>query len=164
MNPMRIGSIFFLEVAKILENSQFVLYNEYMATVILFSNPTTTKRLRSAKMLKKDLANTIANKIRDEFRSVHLSGQLLDSINVSIDDEGNCQVEIPPQIYDIGYYKRYGIIKHISQDSYAMDVDITGGFSGLHKDFLMNCVKRAITEWAANSGIKHMNIDFSLVK
>ena len=135
-----------------------------MATVILFSNPTTKKKGKSGNRLKRDLADTIANRIRNEFRSVHLSGQLMDSINVTIDDEGNCKVKIPPQIYDIEYYKRYGVIKHISPDSYAVDVDIQGGFSGLHKDFLINCIKWAITEWGVNSGIKHMSIEFSVVK
>ena len=163
MNPMRIGSIFFLEVAKTLENSQFVLYNKYMATVNMLPAPKPSKKKKSIRELKKSLAELLADQFRYEFQSVHLSGQLLRSINVSVDDEGNYQVEIPPQIYDVGYYKKYGIIKHISQDSYAIDVNITGGFSGLHKDYLAHCLNRAIMAWAAQNGITKMNMDITRV-
>lgn len=104
--------------------------------------------------LKESLANILADTFRDEFKAVHLSGQLLRSIKVTRDDVGNYMVEIPPQIYDIAYYRRYKVIKTVSSDSYAIDVNLTGGFSGLHKDYVSRCLSNAISRWAMNNNLK----------
>lgn len=105
----------------------------------------------------------MANLFRNEFKSVHLSGQLLKSIKVKMDESGNYQVEIPPQIYDIAFYRKNKVVRHISQDSYAYDVNFSGGFSGVHKDYVSRCLARAIQMWAAENKIK-LKIETTMVK
>lgn len=132
-----------------------------MANIGLLSAPETDSKTTDIEKLKESLANILAEQFRLEFKSIHLSGQLLRSIDVSTDGEGNYQVKIPPQIYDIGFYRKYGIIKNISPNSYAIEVNLTGGFSGMHKDYLAHCLNRAIMAWAATNGITRMNMDMS---
>lgn len=133
-----------------------------MASVNLLPAPKP-KRKKSISELKKSLAQILADQFRQEFQSVHLSGQLLRSITVSEDEDGNYKVEIPPQIYDVGYYKKFYVIKHTSPDSYAIEVNLTGGFSGMHKDYVAHCLSRAVMTWAATNGITKMNMDLSMV-
>ena len=64
-----------------------------MANIGLLSAPETDSKTNIEK-LKESLANILAEQFRLEFKSIHLSGQLLRSIDVSTDDEGNYQVKI----------------------------------------------------------------------
>ena len=105
--------------------------------------------------LEQSLAKILADEFRNEFRTIHLSGQLLKSIKVSKDDSDNYMVRIPPQIYDIAFYRRYKVVKNISTDSYAIDVNLSGGFSGLHKDYIQKCLSIAIQKWAMQNNIKY---------
>lgn len=148
---------------KKLENFIIIAYNMNMANVNLLPAPDVDSSTINIQTLKRSLANILADQFRLEFQSIHLSGQLLRSINVSTDEEGNYQVEIPAKIYDVGFYRKYGIIKHTSQDSYAIDVNLTGGFSGMHKDYLAHCLNRAIMAWASTNGITKMDIDISRI-
>lgn len=125
-----------------------------MAEVSLLPSSSNNSSEVGIETLKESLARILAEEFSEEFRAVHLSGQLLKSIKVSKDDADNYMVRIPPQIYDIAFYRRYKVIKNISTDSYALDVNLTGGFSGLHKDYVQKCLSRAIMRWAAQNNVK----------
>lgn len=94
------------------------------------------------------LAQKVAFYIKDEFKKefadVHFSGNLMNTILVYPGPENKWYVEIPAQVYDLKYYKKYGVIKYKNNDSYAAKVDETGGFSRQHKGYVENCIKRGI--------------------
>ncbi len=104
--------------------------------------------------LKESLARTIAQQFRGEFDKVHLSGHLRDSIVVRKID-GGWQVRIPPKMYDIGYWRKSGVLLYNKGNkSYASQVDVTGGFSGVHANYVERCINEGIIMWAAQNGIK----------
>lgn len=96
--------------------------------------------------MPKQLAVFIADAIRDEFETVHFSGNLAATIKV-YQNNGNWCVEIPAEVYDVVYYMKNKRVVHTEDKSYASEVDKTGGFSGKHKDYVDRCIKKAIYKW-----------------
>lgn len=97
--------------------------------------------------LKKELARLIVEAIQEEFRYVYLTKQLVNSIKINTFGN-NISIEIAPEIYDINYAIRYGVIKPGKrQGSYASEVDKYGGISGKHKDYLKKCIDKGIQKW-----------------
>lgn len=111
--------------------------------------------------LKDSFARILAEEFRKEFSVIFLSKQLYNSIRVFVDEDGRYHVTIPAQVYDIDFYRKRGIIKHIGTEGYSLDVNITGGFSSRHKDYVAKCIERTIYRWAGENGIKTMNIKMS---
>lgn len=111
--------------------------------------------------LKDSFARILAEEFRKEFSVIFLSKQLYNSIRVFVDEDGRYHVAIPAQVYDIDFYRKRGIIKHIGTEGYSLDVNITGGFSSRHKDYVAKCIERTIYRWAGENGIKTMNIKMS---
>lgn len=118
-----------------------------------------TDEQRNLLRLKLSFALILKEELRKEFEFVHFSKQLYNSIQIVPGDDGKIHVLIPPQMYDINFYKKRGIIKHISQNSYAMAVNRYGGFSGKHKDYIPRCIYNTIRRWQSenNISIKKMN-------
>ena len=142
----------FVKIRKRLEKIILIIYNILMASVLYLPSNAMVEsgsgnNAPDIQSLKESLAKILAEQFRNEFKSVHLSGQLMKSITITSDEEGNFIVEIPPKIYDIAFYKRHGVVKPISQDSYAFAINFTGGFSGLHKGYFALCVSHAIQIW-----------------
>lgn len=103
--------------------------------------------------LAQSFASILASVFREEFKAVHLSGQLMRSIKVEADGDGNYRVEIPPQIYDIAKFRKSGVVIPTSQDSYALKVNVTGGFSGTHKDYVERAIFAAFARWQQANGL-----------
>ena len=70
-------------------------------------------------------ANIIIQKIKDEFQVKHLSGNLVNTLEVVIAD-GNVQVVIPAKTYNMLKYFTQGVVVHTSHGSYASKLDTTG--------------------------------------
>lgn len=119
---------------------------------------------RQLKMLKLQLSLglLLKDEFKKEFQNIHLSKQLYHSIHVFAGDDGKVHVRIPAQMYDVNFYRKRGVIKHISQNSYAMAVNRTGGFSGMHKDYVSRCIYNAINKWKAENRIDIERINTSL--
>lgn len=100
-----------------------------------------------------DLASEIINGLKDEFAEVFLSGNLRDTIKVNI-NANSIVIDIPAEMYDIEKYKDEGVIIYSGNGSYAQAVNITGGFSGKHTNYLENQITNAINRWIKKHGLK----------
>lgn len=103
------------------------------------------------------LAKILVKNLKKEFANVHLSGNLAETIKLvqkRLNGKIYYEVQIPAQIYDIGLYRKRGVIVHTGAGSYADIVDSSGGFSGTHTDYVDRCIQKSIQEWARLSKIK----------
>ena len=94
----------------------------------------------------KILADLIAKYIREDFEEIHLSGNLMDTIMVTRTTLG-FDIDIPAFLYDINTYRKKGVIVYEQSGSYAQEVNITGGFSGKHVNYVERAIEKAIKEW-----------------
>lgn len=106
---------------------------------------------------KLKLARIIVKNLKAEFSVVHLSGNLANTISItkySSESQSGYDINIPAEIYDIPLYRRKGVIVHTGNGSYANEVDLSGGFSGRHKNYVDRCIQESIQEWLSLSRIK----------
>jgi hypothetical protein len=107
----------------------------------------------------------LKEELRKEFEIVHLSKQLYNSIQlVPSSEDGKIHIRIPAQIYDIALYRKRGVIKPISQNSYAWAVNRSGGFSGTHKDYVSRCIYSTIRRWQTENNIHIQKLNTSIRK
>ena len=100
------------------------------------------------------LAEKIKQRLKDDFKDTHLSGNLMETIEISHDGSGFL-VKIPAKVYDIlQFYKTGAIIYKEDKGSYAQEVNITGGFSGKHKGYVERAIDEAISDWIAENSFK----------
>lgn len=104
-------------------------------------------------ILLQKLAEKIKEKIRNDFKEVHLSQNLMNTISVSSTPTGFL-VDIPAEIYDLAKYYKEGVIIYTGNGSYAEDVDINGGFSGKHKDYIERAILESVNEWLAENELR----------
>lgn len=95
---------------------------------------------------KQVLAEYIVEELQNEFKQIHYSGNLAATIIIEETEDG-WRVEIPAQVYDLKFYNQYKAIWPKGTNSYANEVDITGGFSGKHKGYVDRCIANAISKW-----------------
>lgn len=96
--------------------------------------------------MKKVLAELIARNLKKNFEVIHLSGNLADTIFIEETLEGY-KVHIPAQMYDLKEWNKSKVIIYTDEGSYAQKVNITGGFSKLHKHYVEQSIFEAIDEW-----------------
>ena len=104
-------------------------------------------------ILLQKLAEKIKEKIRNDFKDVHLSQNLMNTISVSSTPTGFL-IDIPAEIYDLAKYYKEGVIIYTGAGSYAEDVDINGGFSGKHKDYIERAILESVSEWVAENELR----------
>ena len=109
------------------------------------------------------LANIIICKLQDEFQEKHLSGNLINTIEIIINDK-DIRIEIPAPTYNMLKYQQEGVIVHTNHGSYASKLDIEGSsfmiypnegtragsfriYPGNHQGFVDKVLKKAIQEW-----------------
>jgi len=108
-------------------------------------------------------------KIMDEFAIKHLSGNLMDTIEVEYGD-GDIKVVIPAKTYNMLLYQTKGVIMHTSHGSYASKIDEEGTHFYVyphgtrkgavlvhpnnHKGWVDKVIKEAIRDWL--SQLKNM--------
>lgn len=106
-----------------------------------------------AKDLEKDLAEKIAEELQNEFEMAHLSRNLMNTIVIRKTEKGY-EVEIPAIRYNIEEFRRTGqIIYDQGNDSYAEEVNVTGGFSGTHIGYVDLAISMAIHRWKNDNGL-----------
>lgn len=98
--------------------------------------------------------DAVAKNVKEEFRRIHLSGNLMDTLWVeklnigneeSISNEKAVVVHIPAVRYDIRRYREEGVVVHMPEEgSYAQAVNISGGFSHSHKGYVEEAITKAI--------------------
>lgn len=93
-----------------------------------------------------DLTNKINSKLKDNFAKIHLSRNLIDTIEIRRTNYGY-EIEIPAEIYDIRRYIDEGIVVYTGEGSYANEVNKTGGFSKFHKNYVEKAIFEGIAEW-----------------
>lgn len=94
---------------------------------------------------KERLANLIVENLKEEFSEKHISLNLVNTIQVYKTEKG-WAVEIPAEMYDINLYNKMGVINYTGKGSYADYVDKYGGFSKTHKNYIENCINKAIRQ------------------
>ena len=108
-------------------------------------------------ILLQKLAEKIKEKIRNDFKEVHLSQNLMNTISVSSTPTGFL-IDIPAEIYDLAKYYKEGVIIYTGAGSYAEDVDINGGFSGKHKDYIERAILESVSEWLAENELRSKEV------
>lgn len=107
---------------------------------------------------KLKLAKIIIQNLKAEFDKVHLSGNLANTITIkqyqNINGDSGFDIEIPAQIYDVVLYRKKGVVVYTGKGSYANAVDVTGGYSGLHTNYVDNCIRKSISQWLTLMGLK----------
>ena len=108
------------------------------------------------------LANTILEKLREEFANKHLSRNLINTIKIeSVGDEIN--IQIPAQTYDTLLFQSVGVVVHTGNTSYASALDKEGSEfyaypSGKkitprnHKGYIDKIINKALLEWSSLIG------------
>lgn len=83
------------------------------------------------------LANMVAEAVKDDFRRVHLSGNLMDTITVQKTEDGY-RIEIPAQVYDMKLYQTRKVIVY-KAGSYASRLNDQGSefFDYVHWRWVM---------------------------
>ena len=100
----------------------------------------------STKKYALELKNLIIKEFEKEFEKIHLSHNLVDTIKVEEMTDGY-YIDIPADIYDLTWYTHRNIIVYTGEGSYADEVDISGGFSGTHTNYVDNCIAKAMKKW-----------------
>lgn len=98
------------------------------------------------------LAQKIEDNIRKNFETVHLSGNLMNTINITMSETGFA-VEIPAEMYDIEKYLNEKVIVYTGEGSYAQKVNISGGISGKHINYVEYAITDAIYEWIKENNL-----------
>jgi hypothetical protein len=94
----------------------------------------------------KDLSIMIMNEIKADFEVIFYSGNLRDTLYVEPTGNG-VKVVIEAEMYDLLQYKKNSVIIYTGEGSYANEVDIKGGFSGKHQDYVIRSIQNGITQW-----------------
>lgn len=101
-----------------------------------------------------DLVRKIYAHLRAEFALIYVSGNLRDTIKVSKTETGYI-IDIPAEMYNKRIWKKEGVIVHLNNGkSYANEVDLKGGYSGKHVDFVETAINRSIKSFVIEQMIK----------
>lgn len=94
--------------------------------------------------LQKQVAQSIRNDIYQDFSLRHLSGNLMDTIRI-VHNEDDAQVVVPAIRYDLKEWNKREVIIFTPQEgSYANAVDIYGGFSRTHQNYVDRAIMGTI--------------------
>lgn len=98
---------------------------------------------------QKEIAQAIRNNIYEDFALRHLSGNLMNTIEI-IHNEEDARVRVPAIRYDLKEWNRSETIIYTPQEgSYANAVDIHGGFSRTHQNYADRAIIKAVREVCA---------------
>lgn len=109
----------------------------------------------------------ILDKIKAEFETKHMSGNLVNTIEVQNGPDG-ISIVIPARTYNMLMFQTKGVVIHTSHGSYASKLDKEGSQfyvypngtrkgskrvkPGNHKGFIDKVVDEAVNEWMAKQG------------
>lgn len=96
--------------------------------------------------IQRQLGTAIRNAIYQDFAIRHVSGNLMNTLEV-IFDEDVVKVRVPAVRYDQKEWnKNKAIIPQPQEGSYANEVDISGGYSRTHQSYADRAIGIAISE------------------
>ena len=96
-----------------------------------------------------ELAMAVQSAAEKDFERIFLSGNLRDTMSVRAAGDGAYELEIPAESYDIGEFRKTGVIVPLNDGtSYASEVDFSGGFSKTHIGYAERAVLDGIGQWA----------------
>lgn len=114
-----------------------------------------------------ELAMIIVKKLQEEFRIKHLSGNLVNTIQI-VNLQDRVQVIIPAQTYNMLLFQTKGVVVHTSHGSYASKLDKEGSSfmtypngsrkgsrrikPGNHQGYVDKIVDEAVNEWMKKDG------------
>lgn len=94
--------------------------------------------------LPSQLAENIKRKIAKDFSKVYLTHNLVDTMNVEA-RANQATLHIPAIRYDFKEWnKNKVVVHHLEWGSYANQVNITGGFSTFHKNYIDYAIEEVI--------------------
>lgn len=105
------------------------------------------------------LANYIKQEIERDFESKFVTHNLADTIKVyNTIREGDgtpyvC-VEIPAEMYDASLWKNKRALVFTGEGSYASEVDIKGGYSFSHKNYVQRAIDDAVDRFFAERNLE----------
>jgi hypothetical protein len=99
------------------------------------------------------LVNCIKNRLRENFETIHLSGNLINTIEVRRTTFG-FEIDIPAEMYDIPRFEKEGVIVYTGEGSYAQAVDVSGGFSKKHKGYVEKAIQEGINDFIKAKNLK----------
>lgn len=120
------------------------------------------------------LANIIIRMLNEEFKNKHLSGNLINTIEIEMGgDEIN--IRIPAQTYNMLKFQEKGVVIHTSHGSYASKLDEEGSSfmvypngekKGSHRvsprnhiGYIDKIINGAIQEWQGNISMKVKKVE-----
>lgn len=92
------------------------------------------------------LKSYIIEQLQYEFSEIFLSHNLIDTMEIKEINDGYI-IEIPAEVYDIDIYKNKKVVVYTGEGSYADEVDISGGFSGKHKNYVDRAISKSMRKW-----------------
>lgn len=109
----------------------------------------------------------ILDKIKEEFETKHMSGNLVNTIEIK-NTQDSISIVIPARTYNMLMFQTKGVVIHTSHGSYASKLDKEGSQfyvypngtrkgskrvkPGNHKGFIDKVVDEAVNEWMAKQG------------
>lgn len=97
--------------------------------------------------MKKILAQLIIDNIKENFKVKHITLNLVNTIQIQFNEDGNFIIDIPAEIYDLKLWNEKKAIVYTGTGSYANLVNKKGGFSGTHKNYVETAIDKAISQW-----------------
>lgn len=117
-----------------------------------------------------ELGLFIYKALKKEFEDKHLSKNLINTVEILFDANGDYIVKIPAQTYNMLLYQKKGVVVHTNHGSYAKKLDEQGSSfivypnddrkgsfrinPGNHKGFVNKVINEAIIEWLSLNGIE----------
>ena len=100
-----------------------------------------------------ELARQIYMSIKENFETIHLSGNLVDTMKIVRTDNGY-KIEIPADKYIMDLFIKQGVLIYNGKGSYAVQVDREGGLSGKHKNYVSKAIDEGISNWQGLLGVE----------
>lgn len=99
------------------------------------------------------LATLIKQNIEKEFAYIHVTQNLIDTIQI-LPSENGFYIDIPADMYDLKSWYEKGLIIYTGEGSYAQAVNELGGFSRTHTGYVEYAIKKAIKEFLDQKGLR----------
>lgn len=110
---------------------------------------------------KYQLALFVMMGVLNNFEMVHLSGNLKDTMYIETRGQ-SIALHIPAERYDIKKYLNEGVVVYTGDGSYACEVNVSGGFSGWHRNYLERSLEGAIFQWIEWVGLKAEKVEVDI--
>ena len=105
--------------------------------------------MASEREMRQTLLDLIMNEFALEFGAGRsLTGTLRNSIRPEITENGVAITITAPRYSKKILFER-GYVQYTGKGSYASQIDERGSWFGYHKDYLDDCIQRAIVKWKA---------------